>query len=443
MKVIWTLGLLGTLAGCAGEEKNPQPDDTTPVGDTGGCANPATLYGDSDGDGYGDNADEGEQGCLDSGLEPGRTTNADDCDDADPGVNPGAEESCDGLDDDCDGDVDEDVLKTWYLDADGDGYGDEDDYIEACEALNSYDATEAGDCDDGDPSITGPTAWHPDADGDGFGAPDWEEWACETPTGGVADSTDCDDAAEEVYPGAPETCDGVDEDCDGVVDDPEDVLGTGELCPALDCAALLEARPEVGSGTWWISPRGEAVEAACDMDTDGGGWTRVFGINIADGVAHDVGDGDVEEGIEAAARGEGHVSSRYLGDLRAETDFAALRFECEKDSVGRKIHLVTTDEDVIGYFTGEEDCCVDAEGSFDTLVDDSSYISEAASRWGLWDGKYEIGTWGADPAAVSERLYNHAFFAKNSYHWLLDGSRYECDDFNTGGYDGYWYVWVR
>ena len=41
----------------------------------------------------------------------------------------------------------------------------------------------------------------PDADGDG-----------------VAASSDCDDSAADVFPGAPERCDGVDQDCDGVVD---------------------------------------------------------------------------------------------------------------------------------------------------------------------------------------------------------------------------------
>jgi hypothetical protein len=42
--------------------------------------------------------------------------NADDCDDTDPGIYPGASERCNGLDDDCDGEVPEDQ--------DGDGYAD-------------------------------------------------------------------------------------------------------------------------------------------------------------------------------------------------------------------------------------------------------------------------------------------------------------------------------
>ena len=54
---------------------------------------------------------------------------AEDCDDADPTVNPGATEVCGGADEDCDGltdGADDSVTgtTTFYADADGDGYGD-------------------------------------------------------------------------------------------------------------------------------------------------------------------------------------------------------------------------------------------------------------------------------------------------------------------------------
>ena len=85
-------------------------------------------YLDADGDGAGDP----DQPFVDNPScdEPeGYVTDAQDCDDGDPAVHPGAEELCDGLDNDCDGGV-----PVEEEDADGDGF-------ELC----------AGDCDDDDP----------------------------------------------------------------------------------------------------------------------------------------------------------------------------------------------------------------------------------------------------------------------------------------------------
>ena len=75
-----------------------------------------------------------------------------DCDDADPQIGPHAEEVCDGVDNNCDGQIDEGKLLTFYQDTDGDGFGDSDTSIEACEAPEGT-AEFAGDCDDNDDSM--------------------------------------------------------------------------------------------------------------------------------------------------------------------------------------------------------------------------------------------------------------------------------------------------
>ncbi len=62
-----------------------------------------TWYTDDDGDGYGDPA-TGQSGCKPAGPV---TEIADDCDDADAGIHPGAAEVCDGVDNNCDEAIDE------------------------------------------------------------------------------------------------------------------------------------------------------------------------------------------------------------------------------------------------------------------------------------------------------------------------------------------------
>lgn len=101
-------------------------------------------------------------------------------------------------------------------------------------------------------------AWHPDADGDGYGDGDATVTACEAPEGHVADGTDCDDAAADAHPSGTEVCgDGLDGDCDGR---PGACRVTGEATLA-DAGTLLLGE--------LAGDRAGIPSAAGDVDGDG------------------------------------------------------------------------------------------------------------------------------------------------------------------------------
>ena len=197
-----------------------------------------TFYVDADGDGHGN-----DNFPLEACVQPENyVVSNQDCDDGNEFVSPDMEESCDGIDNNCDGEIDEGVQINFFVDADGDGFGDSTQTVEACSmglGLSEVD----GDCDDENVEVS-PNAieicdgidnncidgidessaldavvWYLDFDSDEYGTSSDTQNACVAPEGYVATADDCDDLSTDINPGIPEICNNIDDDCDGVIDE--------------------------------------------------------------------------------------------------------------------------------------------------------------------------------------------------------------------------------
>lgn len=246
----------------------------------------SAYFPDQDGDGYGDPS-SGQPACEAPG---GSVENDLDCDDTDAGVHPDApERDClDPRDYNCDGSV-------GYADADGDGFPaceDCDDQStarnpEAVEWCNGLD----DDCDGQiDPDgARGGDLYYLDADGDGYGDSFTTHVACTLPPGYADRGLDCDDQDQTIHPDAPEVCgDGLDNDCDTTASGCG-VWGTMDLATDADVLLLAEAYAD-GTGC--------QIEAAGDVDQDGlpdllVGSARSDRGGVDSGAAYVVAGGDV------------------------------------------------------------------------------------------------------------------------------------------------------
>ncbi len=282
-----------------------------------GVGSPAPA-GDLDGDGYDSIADGGT-----------------DCDDTNAAVNPGAIEVCNGIDDDCDGTTDVGAADetTWYTDADADGAGDPASSTAACSAPSGHVA-DSSDCDDTDATVypgateicngvdddcdgtvdqgaSDASTWYADSDSDGYGDPSTSTSACSAPAGHVADSTDCNDAAAAVNPGASEICNGLDDDCDGTTD--VGAIDTSTYYDDLDGDTYGAA----ASGTSSCSQPAGTVADGTDCD-DTNAAVNPAAAEVCNGLDDDC-DGTTDLGATDASTFYADADSDGYGDATSAT----------------------------------------------------------------------------------------------------------------------------
>lgn len=207
---------------------NGKDDDCNPATADFVCNGlpPSTFYRDADGDSYG-NPLLSVQDCT---APAGYVADNTDCNDADLNIHPGASEVCNGKDDNCNGQIDEGVSTTFYLDADNDGYG----------------------------NLLAPLQ------------------ACSAPAGYVTNGADCNDSNFSVNPGATEIMyDGIDNDCNPLTFDTVDADGDG-YPSSLDCN---DSDPLVNPGRREVIHNGKDDDCnPATMDN----WSKSFVLGIDD-----------------------------------------------------------------------------------------------------------------------------------------------------------------
>ncbi len=232
------------------------------------------VYDDYDGDGHGHRTNTPRRVCDPAG----RPVGADDCDDTNPSVFPGAQEVCDSHDNDCDQLTDRDdpscdhtTVRVGYLDEDGDGYA-------------------------GTPVLV--CGSQPDASGS---------------------ADDCDDSSPEVHPGALDLCDGVDDTCQG---SEVGCLGAREILGTYVATGATVASAAFGSdvaGSWVALGVPSAGESHDGLEE---GVAYVLPIPTQDVDASTVatatvsGDATVQ-GIGALLRSRGDLDGDGFADLLA------------------------------------------------------------------------------------------------------------------------------
>ncbi len=380
-----------------------------------------TYYRDSDSDSYGNSAST-TTGCT---APAGYVFSSTDCNDSNAAVHPGAIETCNSIDDDCDTLIDEGVTTAYFRDSDADTYGDVSSTSLGCSAPSGY-VSNSTDCNDANAAVhPGATelcnsidddcdtlvdegvtnSYYRDSDGDAYGNVSIVAAACTSPSGYVADATDCNDANAAIHPGATEYCNDLDDDCDSVID--EGAADATTWHADTDSDTFGDASVVI---TQCDQPGGYVVDDRdCD---DGNSDVNPDALEVCNGIDDDC-DGTIDVGADDPSTWYADADTDGFGDLATATD------ECTAPS-GYIADATDCDDMDAAVYPGATEVCNGVDDDCNSIVDDGAV--DAATWYADVDGD----SFGDVSASIAECTPGAGYVADAT----------DCDDTNAAVFPG-------